>query len=87
MSKAAHYTCLASEEALQTAKKEEKWKTREKGDDRQLNAELQRRAGRGKKAFLSEQHKEIEGNNTMGKTRDLFEKVGAIKGMFNERWA
>ena len=66
---------------------EEKLKTREKGNDRQLNAEFQRRARREKKAFLSEQHKEIEGNNTMGKTRDLFKKVGAIKGMFHERWA
>ena len=51
----------------------------------QLNAEFQRRARREKKAFLSEQHKEIEGNNTMGKTRDLFKKVGAIKGMFHEK--
>ena len=51
----------------------------------QLNAEFQRRARREKKAFLSEQHKEIEGTNTMGKTRDLFKKVGAIKGMFHEK--
>ena len=48
----------------------------------QLNAEFQRVAGRDKKIFLSEQCKEIEDNNRMGKTRDLFKKIGAIKGTF-----
>ena len=46
----------------------------------QLNAEYQRTAKRDKKAFLSEQCKEIEGNNKMGTTRDLFKKIGDIKG-------
>ena len=46
----------------------------------QLNAEFQRIARRDKKAFLSEQCKEIEENNRMGKPRDLFKKIGDIKG-------
>ena len=45
-----------------------------------LNAEFQRIAGRDKKAFLSEQCKEIEENNRMGKTRDLFKKIRKIQG-------
>ena len=48
----------------------------------QLNAEFQRRGRRGKKAFLNEQCKEIEENNRMEKTRDLFKKIGNIKGIF-----
>ena len=48
----------------------------------QLNAEFQRIIGRDKKAFLSEQCKEIEENNRMGKTRDLFKKTGDTKGPF-----
>ena len=50
-----------------------------------LNAEFQRLARRGKKAFLSEQCKEIEENNRMGKTRDLSKKIGDIKGTFHAR--
>ena len=50
----------------------------------QLNAEFQR-IMRDKKAFLSEQCKEIEENNRMGKTRDLFKKIGNIKGVFHAR--
>ena len=50
-----------------------------------LNAEFQRIARRDKKAFLSDQCKEIEENNRMGKTRDLFKKIGAIKGTFHAR--
>ena len=50
----------------------------------QLNAEFQRIAMRDKKAFFSEQCREIEGNNRMGKTRDLFKKTGDIKGIFHE---
>ena len=46
----------------------------------QLNAEFQRTEKRGKKVFLSEQCKEIEENNRMGKTRDLFKKTGDTKG-------
>ena len=49
----------------------------------QLNAEFQRIARRDKKVFLNEQCKEMEGNNRMGKTRDLFKKVGDIKGTFH----
>ena len=48
-----------------------------------LNAEFQRIARRDKKAFLSDQCKEIEENNTMGKTRDLFKKIRDTKGIFN----
>ena len=47
-----------------------------------LNAEFQRIARRDKKAFLSDQCKEIEENNTMGKTRDLFKKIRDTKGTF-----
>ena len=52
-----------------------------------MNAEFQRIARKDKKAFLSDQCKEIEGNNRMGKTRDLFKKIRDIKGTFHERWA
>ena len=48
-----------------------------------LNAEFQRIARRNKKAFLSEQCKEIEENNRMGKTRDLFKKIRDTKGIFH----
>ena len=48
-----------------------------------MNATFQRIAGRDKKDFLSDQCKEIKGNNRMGKTRDLFEKVRDIKGTFH----
>ena len=50
-----------------------------------LNAELQRIARRDKKAFLSDQCKEIEENNRMGKTRDLFKKIRYIKGTFHAK--
>ena len=52
-----------------------------------LNAEFQRKARRSNKAFFSEQCKEIEGNNIMVKTRDLFKKIGDVKGTFNARMA
>ena len=73
-----------SEEALQIAEK-----TREaegKGEKERythLNAEFQRIARRDKKVFLSDQLKEIEGNNRMGKTRDLFKKIRYTKGTFH----
>ena len=56
-----------------------------KGGERytQLNAEFQRTARRDKKAFLSEQCKEIEGNNITGKTRDHFKKIRDTKGTFH----
>ena len=50
-----------------------------------LNTEFQRIARRGKKAFLSDQCKEIEENNSMGKTRDLFKKVSDTKGTFHAK--
>ena len=50
-----------------------------------LNAECQRIARRDKKAFLSDQCKEIEKNNRMGKTRDLFKKIKATKGTFHAK--
>ena len=50
-----------------------------------MNSELQRIARRDKKAFLSDQCKEVEENNRMGKTRDLFKKSGDTKGTFHAR--
>ena len=50
-----------------------------------LNAEFQRIARRDKKAFFSDQYKEIEGNNRMGKTRDLFKKIRDTKGTFHAK--
>ena len=50
-----------------------------------LNAEFQRIARRDKKAFLSDQCKEIEENSRMGKTRDLFKKIGDTKGTFHAK--
>ena len=76
-----------SEEALQIAEKrrEEKGKG-EKGRYTHLNAEFERIARRDKKAFLSNQCKEIEEYNRMGKTRDLFKKIRHTKGTFMQRW-
>ena len=50
-----------------------------------MNAEFQRIAGRDKKAFLTDQCKEIEGNNRMGKTRDLFKKIRDAQGIFHAK--
>ena len=58
---------------------------REREGYTELNAEFQRIARRDKKAFLNEQCKEVEESNRMGKTRDLFKKVGEIKGTFHAR--
>ena len=69
-----------SEEALQIAEKSRETKGR--GEEERythLNAEFQRIARRDKKAFLSDQCKEIEENNRMGKTRDLFKKIRDTK--------
>ena len=52
-----------------------------------MNAEFQRIERRDKKAFLSNQCKEIEENNRMGKTRDFFKKIRDSKGIFMKRWA
>ena len=51
----------------------------------QLNAEFQRRARRDKKAFFNEQHIKLEENNRRGKTRDLFRKIGDVKGTFHPK--
>ena len=72
-----------SGEALQTAVKRREVKSKgEKERYKHLNAEFQRRARRDKKAFLSDQCKEIEGKNRMGKTRALFKKIRDTKGIF-----
>ena len=57
----------------------------EKGSYTHLNAEFQRIARRDKKGFLSDQCKEIEENNRMGKTRDLFKKIRDTKGTFHAK--
>ena len=64
-------------------KRSEKQKERYK----HLNAEFQGIARRDKKAFLSDQCKEVEENNRMGKTRDFFKKIRDSKGKFMQRWA
>ena len=73
-----------SEEALQIAVKRREAKGKgEKERYTHLNAEFQRTARREKKAFLSDQRKDIEENNRMGKTRDLFKKIRDTKGIFH----
>ena len=73
-----------SEEALQTSVKRSEAKGKgEKERYSHLNAEFQRIARRDKKAFLSDQCKEIEEDNRMGKTRDLFKKIRDTKGTFH----
>ena len=74
-----------SEEALQIAVKREAKSKGEKERYTHLNAEFQRIARRDKKAFLSDQCKEIEENNRMGKTRDPFKKIRDIKGTFHAK--
>ena len=59
---------------------------RKRGNILQLNAKFPRIARRDKKAFVREQSKEIEENNRMGKTRDLFKKIRDTKGTFNAKW-
>ena len=75
-----------SEEALQIAVKRREAKNKgEKEGYTHLNAEFQRIARRDKKAFLNDQCKEIEENNSMGKTRDLFKKIRNTKGTFHAK--
>ena len=83
--KKAKWLC---EEALQIAqnRREAKGK-KEKERYTHLKAEFQRTAKRNKKAFLSDQCKEIEENNKMGKTRDLFKKIRDPREHFIQRWA
>ena len=77
---------MKSEEALQIAMKRREAKSKgEKETYKHLNAEFQRIARRDKKAFLRDQCKEIEENNRMGKTRDLFKKTRGTKGTFHAK--
>ena len=75
-----------SKEALQIAVKRREAKNKgEKERYKHLNAEFQRIARRDKKAFFSDQCKEIEENNRTGKTRDLFKKIKDTKGKFHAK--
>ena len=75
-----------SEEALQIAVKRREAKSKgEKERHTHLNAEFQRIARRNKKAYLNDQCKEIEENNRMGKTRDLFKNIRDTKGTFHAK--
>ena len=75
-----------SGEALQIAEKKREAKSKgEKERYKHLNAEFQRIARRDKKAFFSDQCKETEENNRMGKTRDLFRKIRDTKGTFHAK--
>ena len=75
-----------SEEVLQIAEKRREVKSKkEKESYNHLNAEFQRIARRDKIAFLSNQYKEIEENNRMGKTRDLFKKIRDTKRTFHAK--
>ena len=74
-----------SGEALQIAVKREAKSKGAKERYKHLNAEFQRIARRDKKAFLSDQYKEIEENNRMGKTSDLFKKIRDTKGTFHAK--
>ena len=75
-----------SEKPLQIAMKRREAKSKgEKERNTHLNAEFQRIARRDKKAFLSDQCKDIEENNRMGKTRDLFKKIRDTKGTFHAK--
>ena len=77
-----------SEEAIQIAVKRREAKSKgEKERYSHLNAEFQRIARRDKKAFLSDQYKEIEENNRRTKTRDPFKKIRDTKGIFHAKWA
>ena len=75
-----------SEEALQIVEKRRDVKSKgEKERCTHLNAEFQRKARRDKKTFINDQRKQIEENNKMGKTRDLFKKIRDIKGTFHAK--
>ena len=77
-----------SDKALQIVRKRREAKCNEEKEKyTHLNAEFQRIARRDKKAFLSDQCKEIEENNGTGKTRDLFKKIRDIKGTFHAKMA
>ena len=79
---------MLSGEALKIAVKRREAKSKgEKETYKHLNAELQRIARRDKKAFLSNQSKEIEENNRMVKTRELFKKIRDTREYFMQKWA
>ena len=77
--------CLSDEDLQIAMKRREPKGKREKERYTHLNAEFQRIARRDKKAFLSDQCKEIEENNRIGKTRDLFKKIRDTKGTFHAK--
>ena len=84
MQNAKRNTKWLSEEAFQIAVKRKEVKSKgEKERYSHLNADFQRISRRDKKAFLSDRCKEIEENNRMGKTRDLFKKIRYTKGTFH----
>ena len=86
MEKKCNKTKWLSGEALQIAVKRREVKSKgEKERYKHLNAEFQRIARRDKKAFFSDHCKEIEENNRMGKTRDLFKKIRDTKGTFHAK--
>ena len=88
MEKKCKKTKWLSGEALQIAVKRREAKSKgEKERHKHLNAEFQRIARRNKKAFFSDQCKEIEENNRMRKARDLFKKIRDTKGTLMQRWA
>ena len=74
-----------SEEALHTAEKKEKQRAREKGKDICTECRVPENSRRDEKAFVNEQYKGVEENNRMGKIKDLFKKVGDVKGTFHAR--
>ena len=74
-----------SEEASQIPEK--RGEIKGKGEKQRSESEFQRIARRDKKAFLSDQCKDIEKNNRMGKTRDLFKKIRDTRAYFTQRWA
>ena len=76
---------LSGEALLKAVKRREAKSKGEKERYKQLNAEFQRIARRDRKALFSDQCKEIEGNNRMGKTRDLYKKIRDIKGTFHSK--
>ena len=77
-----------SDEGLQIVEKRREAKGKEEMERYTLlNAEFQRTARRNKKGFLSDQCKEIEENNRIGKTRDLFKKIEKPRKHFMQRWA
>ena len=79
---------MAAEEALQIAVKRRQAKSKgEKERYTHVSAEFQKIARRDKKAFLSNQCKEMEEKRRMGKTRDLFKKIRVTKEHFMQRWA